>query len=646
MKRKIHFYIFMLLFCCVALTAKGQVAEYNTGNYWIHATGTKYINMDFVNTSTGVWMNNGEVWYKGNFTNNGTVDFDNSLVVNPGLSHFEGTANQVLSGSGTTRFYNVLFSNSLISGAFSLQQGIRVAHQADFKKGIITSSQTTLETMMNMVTLENGATSVNTSDASHVDGFVSKIGNSAFTFPIGNGGYYRQASISAPANATDEFAARYIFSNPASVGSVSSKDASISQISNKEYWVVQRRNGTSNIQLTLSWDISKTSATIPSNLNKLIIVRWNGTKWVNEGNIATTGNSSIGTITSDITGYGEFTLGMLTLDPPTINSVTDSSTTVSGKGEPGATVTVTYPDGTTSTAIVQADGTWTTTIPTSIHLKGGDTITATQTDGSGNKSKPATTTVTATVLPHVFKTATTPVRNNDGTFNWVYTIRINNDINQAIDSVQVEDNLDEVFKFKDCTYKVVSITASGALKANGLYNGSSVIKTLTETEGQTMAVSAKDSIMIEVNVDPHRQSEIVSLFNQALFTGKASNRELVVKSDANMSTISLEATQTDIPVINLFIPDGFSPNGDNINDMFVITHTQSTKIDIDVFNRWGNSVYKSIDYQNNWDGKGTGSFLGHDLVSGTYFCSYRLIEISTGKVISEGVKSITLRRDY
>ncbi|PID64734.1 MAG: hypothetical protein CR962_01125, partial [Gammaproteobacteria bacterium] len=69
--------------------------------------------------------------------------------------------------------------------------------------------------------------------------------------------------------------------------------------------------------------------------------------------------------------------------PPVINEVTDQSTKVTGTGEPGATVTVTLPDGGTKTATVQTDGTW--EVPVS-GLTAGQTVKAKQADPAGNVS--------------------------------------------------------------------------------------------------------------------------------------------------------------------------------------------------------------------------------------------------------------------
>ncbi len=51
------------------------------------------------------------------------------------------------------------------------------------------------------------------------------------------------------------------------------------------------------------------------------------------------------------------------------------------------------------------------------------------------------------------------------------------------------------------------------------------------------------------------------------------------------------------------VPEGFSPNGDNVNDFLVIKGLDITKLySLTVFNRWGNVVYEKIPYDNLWDG--------------------------------------------
>ncbi len=72
----------------------------------------------------------------------------------------------------------------------------------------------------------------------------------------------------------------------------------------------------------------------------------------------------------------------------------------------------------------------------------------------------------------------------------------------------------------------------------------------------------------------------------------------------------------------IVIPEFFSPDGDGINDFFVIENLEAypgTKVLI--FNRWGSQVYESGDYLNNWDGTSDSRFNvgSNELPEGTYF---------------------------
>ena len=98
---------------------------------------------------------------------------------------------------------------------------------------------------------------------------------------------------------------------------------------------------------------------------------------------------------------------------PTINPVTSDDTQITGKAEPGSTVTVTFPDGTKATGTTDADGNYVIDIPANEDLKGGETLPVTSTDKDGNQSEPASTVVTDTTAPSV--PTVNPVTSNDKT---------------------------------------------------------------------------------------------------------------------------------------------------------------------------------------------------------------------------------------
>ncbi len=71
-----------------------------------------------------------------------------------------------------------------------------------------------------------------------------------------------------------------------------------------------------------------------------------------------------------------------------------------------------------------------------------------------------------------------------------------------------------------------------------------------------------------------------------------------------------------IEVLNLKIPNAFSPNGDNINDTWVIKGLADYQnCTVEIFNRYGQSVFHSIGYNQPWDG----TYKGKPLPIGTYF---------------------------
>lgn len=57
----------------------------------------------------------------------------------------------------------------------------------------------------------------------------------------------------------------------------------------------------------------------------------------------------------------------------------------------------------------------------------------------------------------------------------------------------------------------------------------------------------------------------------------------------------------------IFIPNSFSPNGDGNNDVFLIYGAAIKKMDLKIFNRWGELVFQSDNQYSGWDGiyKGT-----------------------------------------
>ena len=54
------------------------------------------------------------------------------------------------------------------------------------------------------------------------------------------------------------------------------------------------------------------------------------------------------------------------------------------------------------------------------------------------------------------------------------------------------------------------------------------------------------------------------------------------------------------PVITLHVPTFISPNNDGINDQFTLNTDPNDRVELQVYSRWGNLVYKTDDYQNDY----------------------------------------------
>lgn len=84
-----------------------------------------------------------------------------------------------------------------------------------------------------------------------------------------------------------------------------------------------------------------------------------------------------------------------------------------------------------------------------------------------------------------------------------------------------------------------------------------------------------------------------------------------------------------IDVLELQIPDSFSPNNDGINELWEVAGIENfPDNEVSVFNRWGEIVFEANDYQNDWDGTIADVSLSADgkIPTGTYFYIFKLTQ--------------------
>ncbi|MBL7937110.1 MAG: T9SS type A sorting domain-containing protein, partial [Bacteroidia bacterium] len=237
----------------------------------------------------------------GNWINNGVVNASSTSTVN-----LLGTTSTSLAGSATETLGSLVV-NKTGSVTIPASKVVQIAGTGVFTNGIVNQNGT--------LRFLNGSSTSGANNASYVNGQVIKVGTQSFTFPVGAGSFYRPIGITAPSVATDNFTARYILADASPSFTHTAKDASIDHIGRCEYWVLDRTGGTSNVSVTLSWDATSCGVT---NLSDLLVARWNGALWRNEGNGGTSGNTTAGTIISGsaVTAFSPFTLASLTAANP------------------------------------------------------------------------------------------------------------------------------------------------------------------------------------------------------------------------------------------------------------------------------------------------------------------------------------------
>lgn len=173
----------------------------------------------------------------------------------------------------------------------------------------------------------------NPTDGIFVAGPMKKIGNSAFTFPIGEykisadrvgnmnrtfgtagvNGVYGSAksplSISAPAEEYAEFIAQFRRHNPNNDGyDTNVHDGEVENIFDDGYWLLNHARGISDVNVTLAYNQSSQSD--PTGKDLLAITLWNGSSWTNVPKGDITGDDVRGTIASaaPLTAYGPLAL--------------------------------------------------------------------------------------------------------------------------------------------------------------------------------------------------------------------------------------------------------------------------------------------------------------------------------------------------
>ncbi len=129
------------------------------------------------------------------------------------------------------------------------------------------------------------------------------------------------------------------------------------------------------------------------------------------------------------------------------------------------------------------------------------------------------------------------------------------------------------------------------------------------------------TLMLTVSVLEVGDYENVATINQSFpVDGNIANNESSI-------AILVDRPSTDICG---FLFNQFSPNGDNVNDRLTINCIQDYPNNtLEIFDRYGNSIYRAVGYNNSWDGTGNNG----EVPKGTYFY---ILDLGDGSEVRKG----------
>ena len=237
-----------------------------------------------------------------------------------------------------------------------------------------------------------------------------------------------------------------------------------------------------------------------------------------------------------------------------------------------------------------------------------------------------------------------------------YQLTMANMGTHEVTNVQIADDLDATFSAVGALIRSVNVRADSGFVINPAYTGRGADTTVLSSG--RLAAGKQSRVWLTVRLDVS-QATTLTFINKATAQGVDINGTICRDTSTNGTEADPDQNgnpgdneePTSITLHSLrpeegetvFIPEGFSPNGDGINDRFVIQRVpDGLTVQLDVYNRWGHLVYQNTNYKNDWDGTAnqrvsvTGAREG--LPDGTYYYQIRL---SDGR---EYVRFLTVAR--
>lgn len=291
----------------------------------ISASGTGLLRMDNVTITNGnmsFGMTTAGFELRGNVSvaAGGILNF---APASAGMLTFKGSSAQSISNAGSLTFganQNVTIDNA---ASLTLNTPVTLSGSLIFTAGNINSTTT------NLLTLGAAASVTGAGNASFVNGPVSKIGNTSFTFPVGKNDCgpsntvsgYAPITITAPATISDRFTAEYVHSSGNALGPITA--IGLQKVSACDYWILNQVSGANTLNVTLNWNAPINNCAPPPSsyvnvLPDLVVAHFDGTNWDAFGAPSTaTGTPAAGNVTwPNVSTFSPFAIGSISFNNP------------------------------------------------------------------------------------------------------------------------------------------------------------------------------------------------------------------------------------------------------------------------------------------------------------------------------------------
>jgi len=243
-------------------------------------------------------------------------------------------------------------------------------------------------------------------------------------------------------------------------------------------------------------------------------------------------------------------------------------------------------------------------------------------------------------FPEVIQFTNTSIASSNTKFTWDFGDGIKETINSPFHKYQSMDNFsvkcvastplgckDSLIKTKMITIYPIPTAKFGIKNTNTLVPNQKVVFENLSSNATEFFWEFGDNTSTALVNPQHAYIDEKAADYQVCLTAYSSKTCYTTACDSikiNFSTI-------------LAVPSAFSPNGDNNNDVFKILGGPIVKLDLKIFNEWGNEIFSSKSQNDGWDG----TYKGLAQPIGSYQYAFTATTTDGKEVVKNGIINLT-----